>query len=56
MTNAALLVVCAVLAAFGIFTITVSDGFIMQLAGAIIMGLGGSAGYLIASHRKPEGG
>jgi hypothetical protein len=56
MTNFALLVICAALVAFGIFTIAISHGLFVQLTGAVIMALGGSAGYLIASHRKPEGG
>jgi hypothetical protein len=55
MTNFALLVICAALVAFGIFMIVLSHGFFMQLTGAVIMALGGSAGYLIASHRWPEG-
>jgi hypothetical protein len=55
MRNFALLAICAALVAFGIFTIAVSHGFFMQLTGAVIMALGGSAGHLIASHRKPEG-
>jgi hypothetical protein len=55
MTNFALLVICAILVAFGILTIAVSHGFFTQLTGAVIMALGGSAGYLIASQRKPEG-
>lgn len=54
MTNPVLLVICAALVAFGIFTIAVSPGFFMQLLGAVIMALGGSAGYVILSHRKPE--
>ncbi|SDN37726.1 hypothetical protein [Afipia sp. GAS231] len=55
MKNLALLAICAALVAFGIFTIAVSHGFFTQLSGAVIMALGGSAGYLIGSHRKPEG-
>jgi hypothetical protein len=47
MTKPLLLTVCAVLVAFGIFTIVVSAGFFVQLLGAIIMALGGSAAYLI---------
>lgn len=47
MTKPLLLTVCAVLVAFGIFTIVVSPGFFVQLLGAIIMALGGSAAYLI---------
>jgi hypothetical protein len=43
------LAICAILIVFGIFTIAVSHGFFTQLAGAAI--LGGTAGYLIASHR-----
>jgi hypothetical protein len=54
MTNFVLLMICAFLVTFGIFTIAVSPGFFMQLTGAVIMALGGSAGYLVASHRKPE--
>jgi hypothetical protein len=55
MTNFALLAICAILVAFGILTIAVSHGFFTQLTGAVIMALGGSAGYLIASQRKPGG-
>ena len=47
MTKPLLLTVCAVLVVFGIFTIAVSTGFFVQLLGAIIMALGGSAAYLI---------
>jgi uncharacterized membrane protein YphA (DoxX/SURF4 family) len=47
MTKPLLLTVCAVLVAFGIFTIAVSAGVFVQLLGAIIMALGGSAGYMI---------
>ena len=54
MEKSLLLTVCAVLVAFGIFTIAVSAGFFMQLLGAIVMALGGSAAYLMLSHRSPE--
>jgi hypothetical protein len=47
MTKPLLLTVCALLIAFGIVTIAVSAGFFVQLLGAIIMALGGSAAYLI---------
>lgn len=49
-----LLTICAALVAFGIFTITISAGFFMQLLGANVMALGGSAAYLMLSHRNPE--
>jgi hypothetical protein len=51
-TKALLLAICANLVAYGIFTIAVSHGFFAQLTGAVIMALGGSAFYLIASHRS----
>jgi hypothetical protein len=35
---------CTALLAFGIFTIAVSSGVFVQLLGAIVMALGGSAG------------
>jgi hypothetical protein len=54
MEKPVLLTVCAVLFAFGIFTIAVSSGFFMQLLGAIVMALGGSAAYLMLSRRDPE--
>ena len=54
MTNFAPVVICAALVAFCLFTIAVSHGFFLQLAAAVVMALGGSAGYLIASHRKLE--
>jgi hypothetical protein len=47
MTKLLLLTVGAVLIAFGIFTIAVSAGFFVQLLGATVMALGGSAAYLI---------
>ena len=52
MTNAVLLAVCAVLVGFGIFVIAVSSGFFMNLLGAGTIASGGSAAYLILSHRK----
>ena len=54
MERTLLLTVCAALVVFGIFTIAASSGFFMQLLGAIVMALGGSAAYLILSHRSPE--
>ncbi len=51
MTEKLLLAVCAVLIGFGTLTIAVSAGFFMNLLGAGIMALGGSAAYLILSHR-----
>ena len=47
MTKPLLLTVCAVLVAFGIFTIAVSASFFVQSPEAIIMALGASAGYMI---------
>jgi hypothetical protein len=52
MTNALLLAICAVLIGFGILIIAVSSGFFMNLLGAGITASGGSAAYLILSHRK----
>ena len=52
LTNAVLLAVCAVLIGFGILIIAVSSGFFMNLLGAGTMASGGSAAYLILSHRK----
>jgi hypothetical protein len=52
MTNTVLLAVCAVLIGFGILIIAVSSGFFMSLLGAGTMASGGSAAYLILSHRK----
>jgi hypothetical protein len=54
MEKSVLLTICALLVAFGIFTIAVSAGFFLQLLGAIVMALGGSAAYLMLSHRTPE--
>ena len=45
-----MLAISAALVVFGLVTIAVSDGFLMNLLGACIAGLGGSAGYLILSH------
>ena len=47
MTKPLLLTVGALLIAFGIFTIAVSAGFFVQLLGATVMALGGSAAYLV---------
>jgi hypothetical protein len=47
-----LLAVCVVLVGFGIFTIVVSSGFFMNLLGACVAALGGSAAYLLLSDRK----
>jgi hypothetical protein len=52
MMNTVLLPVCAVLIVFGILIIAVSSGFFMSLLGAGTMASGGSAAYLILSHRK----
>jgi hypothetical protein len=52
MTNIVLLAICAVLIGFGIVIIAVSSGFFMSLLGAGTMASGGSAAYLIISHRK----
>jgi hypothetical protein len=54
MERTLLLTVCAALVAFGIVTIAMSSGFFMQLLGATVMALGGSAAYLMLSHRSPE--
>ena len=51
MRDKLLLAVCAVLVGFGMPIIVVSPGFFMNLLGAVIMALGGSAAYLILSHR-----
>ena len=51
MTDKLLLAVCAVLVGFGILIIVVSAGFFMNLMGAAVTALGGSAAYLILSHR-----
>ena len=50
MTDKLPLVVCAILVAFGVLIIALSTGFFMNLLGAGIMALGGSAAYLIVSH------
>jgi hypothetical protein len=47
MTKPLLLTVCALLIAFGIFTTAVSAGFFVQLLGATVMAVGGSAAYLV---------
>jgi hypothetical protein len=47
MTKPLLLTVCALLIAFGIFTTAVSASFFVQLLGATVMALGGSAAYLV---------
>jgi hypothetical protein len=52
LTDTVLLAVCAVLIGFGILVIAVSSGFFMNLLGAGTMASGGSAAYLILSHRK----
>jgi hypothetical protein len=54
MEKPVLLTICAMLFAFGTFTIAVSSGVFMQVLGAIVMALGGSAAYMILSHRSPE--
>jgi hypothetical protein len=54
MEKSLLFTVCGVLVAFGTFTIAGSAGFFMQLLGAIVTALGGSAAYLMLSHRSPE--
>jgi hypothetical protein len=51
MTDKLLLAVCAVLVGFCILIIVVSPGFFMNLLGAAVTALGGSAAYLILSHR-----
>jgi hypothetical protein len=56
MRDKLLLAVCAVLVGFGILIIVVSAGFFMNLLGAGIMALGGSAAYLILSHRTTDTG
>lgn len=47
-----MLAMSIILVFFGLVTILVSDGFLMNLLGASIAGLGGAATYLILSHRK----
>jgi hypothetical protein len=49
-----LLAVCAVLVGFGLLTIAVSPGFFMNLLGAGMMATGGTAAYLISSHRPAQ--
>jgi hypothetical protein len=49
-----LLAICAGLICFGILTIAVAPGFFMNLLGAGIFAAGGSAAYLILSHRDNE--
>jgi hypothetical protein len=51
MRDKLLLAVCAVLVGFGMLIIGLSSGFFMNLLGAGIVASGGSAGYLILSHR-----
>ena len=53
MTDKLLLVVCAILIAFGILFTALSSGFFMNLLAAGIMGSGGAVAYLILSHRVP---
>jgi hypothetical protein len=52
MTNTLLLAACAVLVALSILIIAVSHGFFMSLLGAGTTAAGGSAAYLILSHRS----
>jgi hypothetical protein len=47
-----MLAISAALIVLGLLTIAVSDGFLMNLLGACIAGLGGAAAYLILLHRK----
>jgi len=54
MTDKLLLAVCAFLIGFGILTIVISSGFFMNLLGAGMMASGGSAAYLILSHRAEQ--
>jgi hypothetical protein len=54
MSDKLLLAICTVLVGFGILIIGVSSGFFMNMLGAGIMALGGSAAYLIVSHRTPD--
>ena len=56
MIDKLLLAVCAILVGFGILIIAVSAGFFMNLLGAGIMALGGSAAYLILSYRTTDAG
>jgi hypothetical protein len=56
MRDKLLLAVCAVLVGFGMLIIVVSAGFFMNLLGAAVMALGGSAAYLILSHRTTDTG
>jgi hypothetical protein len=49
-----MLAISAVLVVFGLVTVAVSDGLLMNLLGACIAGLGGAAAYLILSHRKDK--
>jgi hypothetical protein len=44
--------ICAVLVGFGILIIAASHGFFMSLLGAGTTAAGGSAAYLIVSHRS----
>jgi hypothetical protein len=47
-----LLLVCAILVAFGILVVVASSGFFMNLLGAAIASAGGTASYLLLSNRK----
>lgn len=49
-----LLAICAALVCFGALTIAVSAGFFMNFLGACIAAAGGSAAYLILSHRADK--
>jgi hypothetical protein len=49
-----LLAICAVLIGFGLFTIAVSLGFFMILLGSGMMATGGTAAYLIFSHKPVQ--
>jgi hypothetical protein len=49
-----LLAICAGLIVLGILTIAVAPGFFMNLLGAGIFASGGSAAYLILSHRDNQ--
>jgi hypothetical protein len=56
MTQRPLLVICAILAGFGIMIVAMTSGFFMNLLGAGIMAFGGSAAYLILGQQTAPTG
>ncbi len=51
MDHRILLAICAALVCVGALAIAASSGFFMNLLGAAIAAAGGSAAYLVLSHR-----